>query len=546
MGTQLFNYFRELLDTKLLSPHGFCLLWRPELLWTHVVSDALIGLAYMTIPLSLAVILRRRKDVPFGLVAWSFVLFIAACGFTHFMAIWTLWNPDYGAEALLKAATAVVSVFTAAILWRLAPFAVSLPSPAHLQRVNADLEQMLAERDLALASLKAESERRARAEEALRQAQKIEAVGQLTGGVAHDFNNLLTVIIGGLDTIRRNPDGDPARLKRAADMALQGAERAASLTARLLAFARRQPLNPTRLQINAVVRDLTDLLHRTLGEQVELETVLSSRVWVIEADQNQIESALVNLAVNARDAMPEGGKLTIETDNAELDERYAETDAEVIPGQYVVVSVSDCGEGMSKETLDRVFEPFFTTKEVGKGTGLGLSMVYGFVKQSGGHLTIYSEPGMGTTVKLYFPRFHGETEAMDVTPEAAVPLGTPGDIVLVVEDNDEVRSFSTEALRDLGYSVLEAADAEAALEILHSDAEISLLFTDVVLPGKSGRVLGDMARTIRPQLPVLFTTGYSRDAIVHHGRLDPGVQLLSKPFTTAQLATRVRDILDKG
>ncbi|MBR7621782.1 response regulator [Phenylobacterium sp. 20VBR1] len=329
-------------------------------------------------------------------------------------------------------------------------------------------------------------------------------------------------------------------------MALQGAQRAAGLTARLLAFARRQPLNPTRLQINAVVRDLTDLLHRTLGEQVELETVLSSRVWVIEADQNQLESALVNLAVNARDAMPEGGKLTIETDNTELDERYAETDAEVIPGQYVVVAVSDCGEGMSKETLDRVFEPFFTTKEVGKGTGLGLSMVYGFVKQSGGHVTIYSEPGMGTTVKLYFPRFYGETEAIEAIPESAMPRGTLEDIVLVVEDNDEVRSFSTEALRDLGYGVLEVADAEAALEILRSDAEISLLFTDVVLPGKSGRVLSDMARTIRPDLPVLFTTGYSRNAIVHNGRLDPGVQLLGKPFTTAQLATRVRDVLDKG
>ena len=267
-----------------------------------------------------------------------------------------------------------------------------------LQQLNATLEDRIAE----------EMAERGKAEEALRQAQKMEAVGQLTGGVAHDFNNLLTVIIGGLDTIRRSKPGDEIRVRRAVEMALQGAQRAASLTARLLAFSRRQPLTPQPSDLNLIIRKMTDLFHRTLGETIELEGVLAPRLWTVDVDPNQVESAILNLGINSRDAMPQGGRLTIETANVVLDEQYAATDAEVVPGQYVMVSVSDTGSGMDKETLNRVFEPFFTTKEVGKGTGLGLSMVYGFVKQSGGHVTIYSEPGAGTSVKLYFPRYHGD------------------------------------------------------------------------------------------------------------------------------------------
>ena len=406
---------------------------------------------------------------------------------------------------------------------------------ADLQALNASLEERVA----------TEIAERAKAEDALRQAQKMEAVGQLTGGVAHDFNNLLTVIIGGLDTIRRAKPGDDARIRRSADMALQGAQRAASLTGRLLAFSRRQPLEPKRIELNGLVRDMSELLHRTLGEQVELEGVFASRLWAIEADQNQLEAAILNLAVNARDAMPEGGKLTIETANTALDEAYAATDAEVIPGQYVVIAVSDSGVGMSADTVTRVFEPFFTTKDVGRGTGLGLSMVYGFVKQSGGHVTIYSEPGQGTTVKMYFPRYHGEAEASRVEDEAPPPRGSQDEVVLVVEDNEDVRVYSTMILHELGYRVLEASDMDSALAILRTDQRIDLLFTDVVLPGKSGRVLADAALELRPGLNVLFTTGYSRNAIVHHGRLDPGVQLITKPFTFDQLAARVRDVLDR-
>jgi PAS domain S-box-containing protein len=386
----------------------------------------------------------------------------------------------------------------------------------------------------------------AQAREALFQSQKMEAVGQLTGGVAHDFNNLLTVIIGGLDTIARSKPTDTVRIRRALELSRHAADRAAGLTSRLLAFSRKQPLEPTPCDLNALVRDMADLLHRTLGEQIELETVLSPRLWTVEIDQNQLESAVLNLAVNARDAMPSGGKLTIDTQNTFLDESYAATDAEVRPGQYVMISVSDTGSGMSKSTLVRVFEPFFTTKEPGRGTGLGLSMVYGFVKQSGGHVTIYSEDGQGTTVKLYFPRHLLSDATLGEEGNAPeYPSASDDEVVLVVEDNPEVRAFSVMSLSELGYRVLQAADAEAALTILRSDRRVDLLFTDVVLPGRTGKVLADESAIARPGLKVLFTTGYSRNAIVHHGRLDAGVRLLQKPFTFDQLASRVREVLDE-
>lgn len=414
---------------------------------------------------------------------------------------------------------------------------------AHRIQAETDLKELNAELESRVAQEVAE---RSKAEDALRQAQKMEAIGQLTGGVAHDFNNLLTVILGGLDTIRRS-DSPDARVKRAADLAWQGAQRAATLTSRLLAFSRRQALQPRPLDLNTVVRDLTDLLHRTLGEQIEIEGVLVPRLWRVEADPGQFESAIVNLAVNARDAMPEGGKLTIETSNVALDEAYQAIDAEVRPGQYVMVSVSDTGCGMDSDTLTRVFEPFFTTKEVGKGTGLGLSMVYGFVKQSGGHVTLYSEPGEGTTVKMYFPRFYGDLAREPESPvERHIPRAIEGEVILLVEDNEDVRAYSGSVLRDLGYEVLEASDAGSGLAILKSARRIDLLFTDVVLPGDSGRQLADAALQFLPNLKVLFTTGYSRNAIIHQGRLDPGVHLLPKPFTFEQLACRARDVLDRG
>jgi PAS domain S-box-containing protein len=391
-----------------------------------------------------------------------------------------------------------------------------------------------------------EVDRRNQAEEALRQAQKMETLGQLTGGVAHDFNNLLQIVTGNIEIIQRNLGDEQGRLRRAADNAMRGAERAAILTQRLLAFARRQPLEPKPTSLNRMVAGMSELLHRTLGETVEVETVLASGLWSVEADPNQLENALLNLAINARDAMPDGGKLTIETANTHLDRDYSQRNTGVIAGQYVAVCVSDTGTGMDPATLDRVFEPFFTTKDIGRGTGLGLSMVYGFVKQSGGHVKIYSEPGEGTTVKIYLPRLRAEVTDESETEKPNIPEGSREETVLVCEDDDDVRAYSVEVLRELGYRVLEAHDGPSALRLLErQEGIVDLLFTDVVLPsGMMGNHLAEQARAIRPDLKVLFTTGYARNAIVHHGRLDPGVELITKPFSYADLAARIRDLLD--
>jgi len=393
---------------------------------------------------------------------------------------------------------------------------------------------------------KSEEELR-QAQELLAQSQKMESIGQLTGGVAHDFNNLLTIILGNLDTMGRilsEERPDISRMRRAAANATRGAQRAAALTQRLLAFSRRQPLDPKPVDVGRLVTGISDLLRRTLGEQIAVETVLAGGLWRALIDANQLEMAILNLAVNARDAMPKGGKLTIETANAYLDEHYAAQQAEVIPGQYVVICVSDTGTGMTREIMQRVFEPFFTTKEAGQGTGLGLSQVYGFVKQSGGHVKIYSEPGEGTTVKVYLPRLQGDVERDDApSHKGEMVQGT--ETVLVVEDEQDVREYSKEVITELGYKVIDAPDGASALALLSVHEEIELLFTDVGLPGgMNGRQLAEEARRLRPDLKVLFTTGYARNAIVHEGRLDPGVQLITKPFTYLALAERLRDVLD--
>jgi PAS domain S-box-containing protein len=392
------------------------------------------------------------------------------------------------------------------------------------------------------------TERRA-ADERARQAQKMEGIGQLTGGVAHDFNNLLTIIIGNLETLQRSLDTAPLppveRLKRSAENAMRGSRRAESLTQRLLAFSRQTPLEPKPIDIGNLVAGLSDMLRRTLGEQVTVETVLGGGLWRANVDPNQLEVAIINLAVNARDAMPQGGKLTLETANVYLDDNYAASQVEVAPGQYVMVAVTDSGVGMTPEVIAKAFDPFFTTKDVGHGTGLGLSQVYGFAKQSGGHVKIYSEIGDGTTIKLYFPRVHASVADRESHAIPAVARGSATETILVVEDDPDVRNCGCESLRDLGYDVIEAKDGDAALKLLDAHSHIKVLFTDVGLPGgMNGRQLADEARRRRPQLKVLFTTGYARNAIVHDGRLDPGVELITKPYTQAALSTKMRDIID--
>jgi PAS domain S-box-containing protein len=413
------------------------------------------------------------------------------------------------------------------------------------EKAAVDLERLnetLAER------VEAEVAERLKAEEALRQAQKMEAVGQLTGGIAHDFNNLLTIIAGNVELLARHLPEDAQRLRRLAEAANQGARRAAALTQRLLAFSRRQALDPRPIDPNKLVGSVSDMLRRTLGETVALETVLAGGLWQTTVDANQLENALVNLAVNARDAMPDGGRLTIETANASLDAAYVAAVPEPVPaGQYVLIAVSDTGTGMDKATAERVFEPFFTTKEPGRGTGLGLSQVYGFVRQSGGHIRIYSEVGQGTTVKLYLPRLVGAGAAAGEPKRLrpVAPATGEGETILVVEDEAELRAFTVEVLSELGYRVLEAETAAGAMALVERESRIDVLFTDVVLPGGTdGRALAEEAMRLRPAMRVLFTTGYTRNAIVHHGRLDPGVQMIGKPFTYAELASKVREVIE--
>jgi signal transduction histidine kinase/ActR/RegA family two-component response regulator len=397
-----------------------------------------------------------------------------------------------------------------------------------------------------LAQLRTEVERRELAEEALRQSQKMEAIGRLTGGIAHDFNNHLTVISSNIELMqRRMPPGSEALLKLT-DAAMSGVQRAATLTHRLLAFARQQPLDPEPLDLGRVVAGMSDLLRRTLGEDVAIETVLAGGLWQTRVDANQLENVLLNLAVNSRDAMPNGGKLTIETANAYLDDAYAASHAEVTAGQYVMLAVTDTGSGMTPEVIEKAFEPFFTTKPLGQGTGLGLSMVYGFIKQSGGHVAIYSEPGHGSTMKVYLPRFI-RPEVKPVASDRTLQSRSrgSGETILVVEDDEDVRHSSVEALREMGYEVLEAGDAMDGVRLIVDRGGIDLLFTDVGLPGGvNGRALADAARSAQPGLRVLFTTGYTRNAILHNGVLDHGVHFIAKPFSLTALAAKVREVLD--
>lgn len=381
-------------------------------------------------------------------------------------------------------------------------------------------------------------------QEVLRQSQKMEAIGNLAGGIAHDFNNLLQVITGNLQLLARDLTGNPVAEKRL-ESALSGASRGARLASQLLSFGRRQPLAPKVINLGRLVREMDHLIRRSLGEAIEIDTIVGGGLWNTLVDPSNVENALLNLAINARDAMDGRGRLTIELGNAFLDDHYARNAFDVEAGQYVMLAVSDTGSGMPPEVLARAFDPFFTTKPEGKGTGLGLSMVYGFVKQSGGHINIYSEVGSGTTVRIYLPR---SMEAEDLLTEDIGGEVTGGsETVLVVEDDEAVREITVHILADLGYKVLKARDADSALAIIESGVAIDLLFTDVVMPGRlKSSELARKARERRPEIEVLFTSGYTENSIVHGGRLDPGVNLLSKPYARETLARKIRSLLDKA
>ena len=389
-------------------------------------------------------------------------------------------------------------------------------------------------------------------QEQLAASQKIDAVGQLSGGIAHDFNNLLMIVLGNLESAQRharNPHAPNTSLERAIGNAMRGAQRAAALTSRLLAFSRRQPLDPKVLDLNRFLSSAAEFLQRSLGETIEVEVVGGTGLWRTEADPNHLESALVNLSINARDAMPGGGKLTIEATNIFADDDYCRSNPELTPGQYVLICVSDAGCGMPPDVLSWAFEPFFTTKEVGQGTGLGLSQVYGFIKQSGGHVKLYSEVGHGTTVKIYLPRYTGDSAQADeqYASHEVQGCGAQGKCILVVEDDNGLRAYLSEVLRRLGYQVVAVAHAQGALSILQSGSRrVDLLLTDVVMPGMNGRELVRRAQEIAPGMRVLYMSGYPRNAVVRQGRVGEGVELLQKPISQTHLAARVRDLLEQS
>ncbi|QOG17254.1 PAS domain S-box protein [Bradyrhizobium sp. SEMIA] len=653
-GGTMWAFLERILDPSMFSPHGICLLWEPELIWLHVVSDAIIAAAYFSIPFALAIFVTKRRDLKFGWVYWAFAIFIMACGLTHVLAIYTLWVPIYGIEGLVKAVTAAASIFTAGALWPLLPKILTIPSPFELRQVQAALEEEEIKRRDATLLLKqvgeaqramresvvrltaivetavdgvilfdaqdrillfnpacerlfgyqagevmnrnvsmlisgadAAPDSRARhfatggeavglrrngstfpmdlsvgqarqdgelifvgivhdltarklTEQQLQQAQKMETVGQLSGGIAHDFNNLLTVMIGNAEHLSEQLKARPDLRRFADDICLSG-ERGAELTQRLLAFSRRQLLQPQTIDCRNLLESMFKLLKRTLREDIEIRTASGPGTILAFADRAQLESAVLNLALNAQDAMPSGGHLTLSTELAAIDEDYRALHPEVASGSYAMIAVTDDGEGMTPGVIERAFEPFFTTKEVGKGSGLGLSMVYGFAKQSDGHVAIYSEQRLGTTVRIYLPRADAGPSAGDLADgEEAAPRGY--ETILIAEDDPFVRSSAIRRVEALGYSVVAAVNGKEALQRLRADPGIDMLFTDIVMPGgMSGWELAEQARRIRPGLPVLFTSGYALETLVEQGRAHAQAILLTKPYRKAELAQRLRE-----
>jgi signal transduction histidine kinase len=509
------------------APHGYCLMWHPGLVWTHVISDALIAAAYFSIPIALVTFVRKRPDVAFGKMFWLFALFILSCGFTHVMGIWNLWHGDYAAEATIKAITAAASVPTAILLWPLLPKMLAIPSPSMLQKKNEELATALAERDDVLTQLRAEVAQRERAEAALVQSNKMEAVGQLTGGIAHDFNNLLQAISGNLELIQLAPD-NREKVLRWASNASQATERGTRLTNQLLTFSRRQRLEATDIDINALIHGMSDLLRNSVGPTVELDIETATELGSVRSDATQLELAIINLAINGRDAMPSGGRLVVRADPEGADR--------------IAIRIVDHGVGMTPEIVQRALEPFFTTKGPGRGTGLGLSMAYGVATAAGGDLRIDSEPGEGTTVTLFLPRvLPSATAGAPAQSGAATPEPLNKADILLVDDDPEVRQAVADMLRGQGHRVTEAENGpQALLELERSNPALMLL--DYAMPGMNGAQLASRALDLRPDLRLLFLTGFADSAAIDEA-VDGRARILKKPVSAAALSEAIGKLL---
>ena len=527
--------FRAFFDGSYLPPHGYCLLWQPELLWTHIIADATIAAAYFSIPVALVLVVRRRRDLSYGWIFWCFAVFITACGFTHVMSIWTLYQGVYGLEALVKVITALASILTAGVLWPLLPKIIALPSPGKLQAANNELAALVRERDAALEQLRGQIAQREQAETALLQSQKLEAVGYLTGGIAHDFNNLLQAVGGNLELIARKPDQEESIVRWSAN-ALDAVQRGRSLTGQLLAFSRKQRLDLSAVRLSEVIAGTRDLIEKAVAPLSKVEIGRIDPLWTVEADPLQLELAILNLAVNARDAMPDGGTLKI---TASRCDGSAAPDLAV--GDYVALSISDTGVGMSPEVAARALEPFFTTKEVGKGTGMGLSMVFGVLRQSHGSLRIDSEPGKGTCVTLFLRmsargarRGAGDADM----PDSRVSLS--GTRIAMIDDDDQVRMAIADTLRSAGAEVMEAGDGPSGIDLVRRQRP-DLVVLDFAMPGMSGSEVARRLRADDAGLRVLVVTGFAESAAFD--TIPGAVSVLRKPFESRELLRRVAEML---
>ena len=576
----LLEFFSKLFANDFYPPK-MCFREDSAVLWLNVISDSLIALAYYLIPFLLFYYTRKRRDIGFHWIFVAFGTFILACGTTHLLGAVTVWNPVYRLDGVVKAITAIASIATFAMLGRMMPALIRIPSPAQLAgeiedrraaeaeilTMNAELEGRVAsrtaelvqnewmyrklaeEQELAAASLahalddlQREMKQRHDLESQLVQSQKMEAIGRLAGGVAHDFNNLLTVILGYNEMLREHAKEDPIALDFTLEV-LQAAERASALTNQLLAFSRRQVAMPRVLDLNQVVQHIDKMLHRIIGEDVELQLKLAAGLSPVKADPSHIDQVIMNLAVNARDAMPNGGSLTIETADVQLTEEYAGSPLGIAAGWYVMLAVSDTGTGMDELTKSRIFEPFFTTKEKGKGTGLGLSIVYGIVKQNGGEILVYSEPGRGTAFKIYLPVALEAAEDRR-TARGATQAVAATETILLVEDEHQVRNLTRAMLGRQGYRILDAGSAVEALTLARDTAvPIDLLLTDIVMPQMNGLELAKEIMAARPGIKVLFMSGYTDSAVVKQGILTAEMPFIKKPFTSASLHSKVREVL---